>query len=65
MKALIRFYKMSFVAGAHGGAIASGLGTVKLAADGNRGTAIAFGVITAIIVFGLYVWWTERSFPGE
>jgi hypothetical protein len=37
MKELIRFYKMSFVIGAHGAAIALAVFAIEAAMDGNLG----------------------------
>lgn len=57
MKAIIRFYKVSFLTGAHAATFAWWFSAINLFSEGKLGPAIAFGALASITTMALAVWW--------
>jgi hypothetical protein len=63
MSAIIRFYKMSFVLGAHGAAVSATVFAIKAVREGNLGGALTFGIFAGLLALGLVAWWINRLVP--
>jgi hypothetical protein len=57
VKAIIRFYKMSFLIGAHVFAVGWGFFAIKLFSEGKTGPAITAVVLSGVMTMVLAVWW--------
>jgi hypothetical protein len=60
MIATTRFFKVSFLIGAHAAAAAWGFWAFKLFIDGNFGWALVFGMLAGINAMALAIWWSNR-----
>jgi hypothetical protein len=60
MKATTRFFKMSFLIGAHAVAAAWGFWALKLFIDGNFGWAFVFAMLAGVNAVALSIWWSNR-----
>jgi hypothetical protein len=60
MNWIIRFYKVSFLIGAHAAGAAWGVGAIKLAMDGQFGPATTFAGLSFIMTTALVIWWHNR-----
>jgi hypothetical protein len=65
MTAVIRFYKVSFLIGAHVAASVWGFFAIKLASEGRLGPALIFGVLAGFTILLLIAWWLNRFFPDS
>jgi hypothetical protein len=61
MKAVIQFYKVSFLVGAHVAAAVWAFLAVKLASEGHPGASLTFAILSGITTLILVIWWSSRS----
>jgi hypothetical protein len=61
--AYIRFTLRTFVWGAHGAALIGFVVTPLMVRDGEFGAALTFGIIEAVLIIGLIIWWRKHLRP--
>jgi hypothetical protein len=57
IRAVMKFYKISFLIGFHVSAVVGFFAAIDLAVQGRTGPAITFAILSAVIAMALALWW--------